>query len=576
MSRLRRLADVVTGPHSLHPVALAVSIPGAILFSVLSAVELYGRVDVPSLVLANLVGFLFCVLVYLILDNTLYLDRQTRKVKLWAVPLAIVGFGCTKGFFTGFSYWLLRPDLIAFPQDVVSRMIQATSVAAFTLPLAATLTAALFQFRAEREALILEQVRVELKSDQALISNAGKAELKKLRSALAPVLQELRIAQNSGDLELRQLLSLKLRETIESVVRPASQRIWSANLHPVREFNVPQLSRLALQKHALDPIMVPVLYIAFFMPTRILLLGIVDASLLAGLVFLVTAGVFWLAQKVPSKSTSALVLRFLGALIAANLVVDFLAVLLLGPALQSITDFRVVSGALLMLNVAVVVGLIGAALEIRADVIKGFAELTGEEPDQVRMALGRKMLANRKLAQFLHGQVQNKMLSLALRLDSDKAAATEDVSLQLDELERMLLGVDTTEISVGQQTLEQVFTVAKKSWLGFLDLEISQSGSSLKALPQSAINSVAQVIDEAIGNAWRHGKATEMKISVAKAGRQLKLTAKDNGVGPLNGQKGLGSALYDSVAGSAWSLEKRVGSGTTLTLVISLDRDEVS
>jgi anti-sigma regulatory factor (Ser/Thr protein kinase) len=140
----------------------------------------------------------------------------------------------------------------------------------------------------------------------------------------------------------------------------------------------------------------------------------------------------------------------------------------------------------------------------------------------------------------------------------------------------MLLGVDTTEISVGQQTLEQVFTVAKKSWLGFLDLEISQSGSSLKALPQSAINSVAQVIDEAIGNAWRHGKATEMKISVAKAGRQLKLTAKDNGVGPLNGQKGLGSALYDSVAGSAWSLEKRVGSGTTLTLVISLDRDEVS
>lgn len=576
MSRLRRLSDDVTGPHSLHPVALAVSIPGAILFSVVSAVELYGQVDAPSLVLANLVGFLFCVLVYLILDNTLYLDRHTRKVKLWAVPLAIVGFGCTKGFFTGFSYWMLRPDLIAFPQDIISRMIQATSVAAFTLPLAATLTSALFQFRAEREALILEQVRVELKSDQALISNSGKAELKKLRSALAPLVQELRIAQSSGDVELRQLLSLKLRETIESVVRPASQRIWSANLHPVREFNVPQLSRLALLRHSLDPIMVPALYIAFFMPTRILLLGIVDAILLAGLVFLATAGVFWTAQKIPFKSTPALILRFLGALAAANLLVDTLAVLLLGPALQLITEFRVFSGALLMLNVAVVLGLIGAALEIRSDVIKGFAQLTGEEPDQVRMALGRRMLANRKLAQFLHGQVQNKMLSLALRLGSDNTAAYEDMALQLDELEKMLLTVDKSETSLSQQTLEQVFAVAKDSWLGFVNLEISQSGSNPKALPQSVIDTVAQVTDEAIGNAWRHGKATEVKILVAKTEQQLKLTAKDNGVGPLNGQKGLGSALYDSVAGSAWRLEKRVGSGTTLTLVISLDKDEDS
>lgn len=573
MSRLRRLADDITGPHSLQLASLALSIPGAILFSVVSTIAIHARVDIFALLLANLVGFLFCLPIYLILDNTLYLDRQTRKVKLWAVPLAIVGFGCTKGFFTGISYWLLRPDLTAFPQDVVSRMIQSTSVAALTLPLVATLTAALFQFRAEREALILEQVRVELKSDQALISNAGKAELNKLRSALAPVLQALRTAQNSGDVALRQLLSLKLRETIESVVRPASQRIWSANLHPVREFNVPQLTRLALQKHSLDPITVPVLFIAFFMPNRVLVLGIVNAILIAGLVFLVTAGVFWLTKKIPSKSTAALVLRFLGALAAANLLADSLAVLLLGPAFQLSTEVQVFSGALLLLNVAVVMGLIGAALEIRSDVIEGFAQLTGEEPDQVGMALGRRMLANRKLAQFLHGQVQNKMLSVALRLDSYDAASPYDLTLQLDELEKMLLGVDSTETAVGQQTLEQIFAVAKESWLGFLDLEISQSGSSLKVLSQSATDSVAQIIHEAIGNAWRHGKATEMKILIAKTKRQLKLTAKDNGVGPLNGQKGLGSALYDSVAGSAWRLEKRVGSGTTLTLVVSLDSD---
>lgn len=87
---------------------------------------------------------------------------------------------------------------------------------------------------------------------------------------------------------------------------------------------------------------------------------------------------------------------------------------------------------------------------------------------------------------------------------------------------------------------------------------------------------MAQVIDQAIGNTWRHGEATEVKILIATTGRQLKLTAKDNGVGTLNGQKGLGSSLYDSLAGSAWRLEKRVGTGATLTLCIALGTKQLT
>jgi uncharacterized membrane protein YfcA len=136
------------------------------LFSVISATELHREVDVLALVLANLVGFAVCAAFYILLDRTLYRERSTERVKPTAVAIAVVGFGGLKGFFTGLSYWFLRPDLVDLEADVISRMLQATSVAAFTIPLAATLTSALFQFRAEREALLLEQVRAELQSNK--------------------------------------------------------------------------------------------------------------------------------------------------------------------------------------------------------------------------------------------------------------------------------------------------------------------------------------------------------------------------------------------------------------------------
>lgn len=564
-SRSQLLNDL-TGPHSLNPFALAISIPGAILFSIVAALEFYPEVDIPALLIANIAGFGLCSLFYLLLDKTLYRNRETEKVKLWFLPIAALGFGCTKGIVTGTVYWWFRPDLLDFPDDVISRMIQATSIAGFTLPLAAVLTSALFRFREERESLILEQVKAELTSDKSLISLAGKAEMKKLRSALLPILEGLRIAVRSGDSHSRSQLSKQLRENIERVLRPVSQRIWFADVGNIREFNTPQLGRLALQRQALNPIFVPGLFIALFLPSRIYLLGLETALALAALVWLVSAAIFWLALKIPLKSLPAMALRLIAAIGLASLLVDYLGTLLISPALQLISDARVVTGSLLMLQSAVVVGVIGAALETRSDVIRSFAKITDSDPNDVKIALGRRMLANRNLAQFLHGQVQNKMLSIALRLDSNQESSETPLELQIEELEQMLLGVEQPRELAANQSLEQVLSMAEKSWQGFLDLDIRSPAGLGKKLPQKSIEAIAQVLDEAIGNAWRHGNATELKVVLSMSGRNLTFTAKDNGIGPTGGNRGLGSVLFDSVAGSNWRLEKRVGSGTTLTV----------
>jgi len=568
MRRLKRILDDLTGPHSLNPIALLVSIPTAILFSVVSVTETSSEVDVLALVYANLVGFAFCAIFYLVLDRTLYKNRATETVKAIAVVAAILGFGLVKGFFTGYSYWLIRPDLVEFPIDTISRMIQATFVSFFTLPLTASLTAAFFKFRAEREALILEQVRAELKSNKVLISTAGKAEIQKLRVALAPILAALRLAGERGDSNLRQALAERLRETIEGVVRPASQRIWSANISPVQEFDAPQILRLALRKHVFDPLLVPAVYIALFLPTRIILLGIGDALIVAAIVWALTAVIFWLAMLLKLNSLPSMVIRLLAAIALISVLTDIVAAQLIGTALLELNEYRVITGGLLMLQVCMVFGLIGAAREIRSEVIAGFAKLTQADPNEVKIVLGRRMLANRKLAQYLHSQVQNKLLSISLKLGSENPNEAMNFDSELDELEKMLVGADQPAIDPSAVTLDQVFAHAKKNWQGFVALEIKVSGIDTDSAPERLVDAISQAIDEAVGNAWRHGKATEVKIQMTKSGKTLKLTAKDNGIGPTGGQKGLGSALYTSLAGSNWSIEPRVGSGAVLTLVI--------
>jgi hypothetical protein len=68
----------------------------------------------------------------------------------------------------------------------------------------------------------------------------------------------------------------------------------------------------------------------------------------------------------------------------------------------------------------------------------------------------------------------------------------------------------------------------------------------------------------------RHGFASEVKISIVPKNGILEVTATDNGTGPRNGVGGLGSALFDSLGGSKWSLTPAVGGGSVLRVKVKV------
>jgi hypothetical protein len=67
----------------------------------------------------------------------------------------------------------------------------------------------------------------------------------------------------------------------------------------------------------------------------------------------------------------------------------------------------------------------------------------------------------------------------------------------------------------------------------------------------------------------RHGLAGNLEISVKRLSPSgVEVTATDDGLGPRSGAAGLGSALFDSLAGRAWSIAPATDGGSRLVVLL--------
>ncbi len=64
-----------------------------------------------------------------------------------------------------------------------------------------------------------------------------------------------------------------------------------------------------------------------------------------------------------------------------------------------------------------------------------------------------------------------------------------------------------------------------------IEIALEISGDGLNDLPEGAVLSVCRIVQEAISNAVRHGKATSATVELKSDGRTMTLTVQDNGSG---------------------------------------------
>lgn len=164
-------------------------------------------------------------------------------------------------------------------------------------------------------------------------------------------------------------------------------------------------------------------------------------------------------------------------------------------------------------------------------------------------------LAQKKWAYLVHGTVQGALTVAASRLQLASQDKPADVKQILKELDKAVVALK------GDWSIEQPFSKLVKetqeTWAGVLSIELAIDKSA-KAMIENATAArcVSEIVKELAGNAYRHGQAKQLFVSLGKnTDGDLWLKASNDGA-PLTGEvNGLGSDLFTDLTMN-WSISE--------------------
>ncbi|TRZ84732.1 MAG: hypothetical protein D4R83_08055 [Streptomycetaceae bacterium] len=235
-----------------------------------------------------------------------------------------------------------------------------------------------------------------------------------------------------------------------------------------------------------------------------------------------------------------------------------------------ITFAQNVVGFLWIFFLAVVTEAINSQLRFQNKRFVLLTEIVDQKRIDAAIARREEILISRQIARYLHGSLQSTFMGSALAIE--KAGLGGDEKLLKQEIvkayEKLMMPSDDYFTRPVTNFDEELALVISK-WIGMVSI-LSEVNLPERNLHSELIRELGDAINEAIANAFRHGRASEVRINVAsdRPGHLL-LTIDDNGTGPTLGNPGFGSDIYDSLVGASWFLKKsEIMSGAVLHMEV--------
>jgi signal transduction histidine kinase len=178
-------------------------------------------------------------------------------------------------------------------------------------------------------------------------------------------------------------------------------------------------------------------------------------------------------------------------------------------------------------------------------------------------------LNNRKMASVLHGPVQTALYAASMKLSSAKAITADLVNEAENDISAALERLD---LAVGEQEeFSEIINQIVSLWRGSCEITVFIEDSASTALrnDKNAGACVVEVVQEAIANAIKHGRASNASVMIYRTERNTAEVRVRNDGTPLEVQKlGFGSQLLDDIC-HTWDVRDD-GRGVLLTAEIAL------
>jgi hypothetical protein len=515
-----------------------------------------------KLVIANVLSIAICWGFLELAAATAFRSRKTKPVRLSLVLGFSALLGFLKGFTTGYFSWLLGSEY-SLELAIGSRVVQTTLLGAWSVPLVTLWAATFAKYQAERAMLVEERV------SQAL-SNSFSKEVDQDHKSLDDFVtrsKHLLAAIPTGAQGSAREVATLIRSLIEEELRPLSHRIFQRELLKEREFKGIDLVMLALRK---NPFPIQVIAIGFaigLLPINLATYSDTEALVRTGITVLIATSMFFAFGKARPKSRFTVVALFMLGNTTVAVVAPILTDFVFGvqPSFERL--FAWIALLFWLLQLSLMGSVVAEVLSSRSEVRRELASYIGEAAlnSSVQQAVGK--LQSRELAQFVHSDLQNKLLSSALRFEGSELTP-EQLRFQISQIELLLDGVMDSYRGEETQSLSEEIERVRRLWDGFVHLSFVELADDTQ-VGGDQTKLLLQVISEAISNSVRHGLASKVEVEIKKLepeDRFLEITIADDGLGPRSGSKGLGSELFTAASQGNWSLTQNVLGGSILKL----------
>lgn len=481
--------------------------------------------------LVSVLGYLAFGLVFLIAHLTFFRNRALRPVAVLSVVRLGAVAGGARGLLVGAlaSAWGLASGDAGL---IATRLLTGVVLGAVLVPLAAFILASIDAYRSQRSALLGE-----------------------LRRLQAVVLQDEGVTR-----ELETTLLSSLRADLDEVVRTqdpdvardVSRRIWEQSAPPATEPRMRWTSvlRASVQRNPFATWPVATIWSLSALGSLTAAIGVGRALAQIACSVIVIAAGFAIGRR--------LVARFPGASVTIFVITLVVLVVITGPVASVVFDARpwpagaslVVVNSLWLPTLALAVGFVSAALRSGEDVL---ADLRAHVTDDELAALAAHdelERLRRGLATRLHGTVQSRLLAT-----SAASPDPEEMARWIDELQSVSLD------PADERTLAERLEAVAGPWCALVDVRLHLPDVETTDVDDA----IVRLVEEAIANAYRHGRATAVSVTVAMDAGDVFVEITDQGQGLRpNHRPGMGSAVFDALAPGAWSLTAHA-EGATLS-----------
>lgn len=525
------LRQHIGGRWAISVIGVAVATPLGLVTSGANVSSVQGTQTFGQWLAIGVVGSLVIIGVLWIANLTLFRNRRVQPV-----PIAwVIALGAAAGAARSLVVVPLSAELgvIDFGwSEFVVRLISGAAIGALFLPLAALLSSVIASYVEQRRDLVAELRDLEVDR----MRRTG--EIDALRET---VLDELRD---------------QVGEVVESrdpeVARSVSHRIWEQSEDAVTtRVSWRDVLWATVAHNPYPTVVVAGLWSVTAFGTLVVTAGMGTAVVQIGLSVMVLAAVFRVARSATERWPQLSVAVLLLVMVLVDAVVGLALPLLLQEDPLRDTGASLIANAIWMPVLILMAG--GAVSAVRSgdEVIRRLRKRVAANQAAAAAQEVEISRIRREVAAALHGTVQSQLLAAAAGLSQPRIAHLMDRDPG-EGLEQALASV-TTGGSSSTGADAEVSRITR-SWGSLMDIRIA----GVEALASSShAEAAVRVIEEGLSNAFRHGHASAVDVSITREESGLCISVIDDGDGPpAVPSSGLGTSLLESISPGAWSLTR--------------------